>query len=750
MDHRCLTQMPGIGILLSSALFVALTLYTFFPLLLCVDTCMVDHVALRGAEMGTLETTDARLNTWILAWVQHALLTNPGMLFDANAFYPVPNALTQSEHLLGVAALMLPLRLFTSNALPVHQMALVLSTLAMALTTFALVRWLTASTFAACAAGASAMLMPWRLSELPHVQLMNAQWFPLVWLYMGRIVYGDARRRNTFALACVMTLQILSSFYLSYFLILSSAALLLTLGLRTPIQRRARRALFLACTVPGISLLLVAIPYLRWNSGYGFHALSTSSDSTLFSDAVSIILPNLSLGLSSGHAVAGSYAIPLVVLALALCAFLPPASTADARTVRRARSFTWALLTMSLACFVMMLGRELQLGDLRVKLPGHWAALGIPGFDKLRNPLRWAIPIGISWPILAGIGISCLQHRFAHRSGRRLQLGMLRGAIALALALGLPALQVPANDGWDGKGARRRGYRGLAALPHGPVIEIPWPLQPLHDSETAGLYMLGSTLHWRPITNGTSGYVPVSYPLLRQVAQDLPAEEALGRVRQLVDVRWIVVHRDALPPNRRAAWADALRSGALRRVYADPATWILEVSDWEQGGRFMQALVEPEPRPTTLAGLARTPLELPERAGELLARVPGPFHFWGGLRIPTRVALRISNRSDQSWPGLDTQTEGLVRLRYAFLEPDGAEVLVETVALAADLPPRSTLNLRVPVTPPLLAGHYRLRMDLVQQLGDSERPLPIDAIELDVGVRQSSGAMAAGEFPSGE
>jgi hypothetical protein len=744
MSHRCLTQMPGIGTSLSSALFVALTLYTFFPLLLCVDTCMVDHVALRGTEMGTLEITDARLNTWILAWVQHALLTNPERLFDANAFYPAPNALTQSEHLLGVAALMLPLRLFTSNALPVHQMALVFSTLAMALTTFALVRWLTASTLAACAAGASAVLMPWRLSELSHVQLMNAQWFPLVWLYMGRIVYGDARLRNTLILACVMTIQTLSSFYLSYFLILSSAALLLALGLRTPIQRQARRALFLACTLPGASLLLVAIPYLRWNSGYGFHALSTSSDSIAISDAVSIILPDLSLGPSSGHSFAGSYEIPLVILALALCAFLPAAGAAAEPTVRRGRSFAWALLTVSLACFVMLLGRELQLGELRVKLPGHWAALGIPGFDKLRNPLRWAIPIGISFPILAGIGISCLQRKLASRSGHRARLGMLCGTIALALSLGLPTPQVPANDGWDGKGARRMGYRALGALPHGPVIEIPWPLQPLHDSETAGLYMLGSTLHWYPITNGTSGYIPVSYPLLRQVAQGLPAEEALERVRQLVNVRWIVVHRDTLPPNRRAAWADALRSGALRRVYADPATWILAVSDWEQGGRFMQALVDPRPRPTTLAGLARTPLELPERAGELQARVPGPFHFWGGLRIPTRVAVRISNRSDQSWPGLDTQIEGLVRLRYAFLEPDGAKVLVESVALAADLPPRSTLNLRVPVTPPLRAGDYRLRIDLVQRLGDSERPLPIDAIELEVSVRQGSGAIAGG------
>jgi hypothetical protein len=717
-----------LGIPLSLALFAALTLYTFFPLLRCLHACLVDHVALQGTGPGRLELADARLNTWILAWVQHALLSDPAALFDANIFYPARGALTQSEHLLGIAVLALPLRVFTSNAVSIHQLALALSTLLLALGTFALVRWLTGSSFASCAAGVVAAFMPWRLAELPHVQLMHVQWLPLAWLYLGRIACGDTRRRNALALTGFATLQVLSSFYAAYFLVGSCAVLLAVLGVHAPLRRPALRACSLACVTPAAALLWVAIPYLRWQAGFGFQALSISPQSIALRDAASLLLP----GLAAEASIAARYGIPLVVWVAAACAFLPRAA-GDA--ARRARSFAWAMLALCVACFVLLLGRELELGDFRVGLPARWAALAIPGFDLLRNPLRWAIPIGLALPVLVGIGLAQLERR----AGSARRLGALRGLAVLALAVGLPLGQLPAGDAWDGKGARRRAYRALAALPPGPVVEMPWPLQPLHDTETASLYMLGSTLHWRPLANGTSGYVPAPYPLLRQLAQDLPDASALRRFQQLADVRWIVVHREDLSAPQRVAWAAALRTSALRRVYTDPTTWILEVADWQRGGRFTHALTDPTPRPTTLAGLPRAPLEPTRVAGSLAVESAGPFRLAGDLRIPERVSLRVSNDGDAPWPGLDVQTEGLVRLRYAFLDADGNVVLTDTAALAADLPARASRTLRVPITPPDRAGAYRLRLDLVQRLGDLDHRLPIDAVELPVEVQRSPG-----------
>ena len=96
-------------------------------LLACLGDCYVDYLALRGEALGRMETADARLNSWILAWVQHALRDAPGTLFDANIFYPARNALAASEHLLGLAVPMLPLGAAGLGPVALHQVALVAS-----------------------------------------------------------------------------------------------------------------------------------------------------------------------------------------------------------------------------------------------------------------------------------------------------------------------------------------------------------------------------------------------------------------------------------------------------------------------------------------------------------------------------------------------------------------------------------------------------------------------------------------------
>ena len=96
--------------------------------------------------------------------------------------------------------------------------------------------------------------------------------------------------------------------------------------------------------------------------------------------------------------------------------------------------------------------------------------------------------------------------------------------------------------------------------------------------------------------------------------------------------------------------------------------------------------------------------------------------------------LHVTNLGTRTWPGLDPNPEGLVRLRYAFIAPDGSTLLQETSALAADVEPGEA-TLSVPVFPPARAGRYRLHADLVQRQDGEDRPLPLPAIELAVEVR---------------
>src|SRR6266545_2432907 len=58
---------------------------------------------------------DARLLVWTLAWDNHALLTRAAHFFDANIFYPAPNALAYSEHVVGISLFTLPVYAATRN-----------------------------------------------------------------------------------------------------------------------------------------------------------------------------------------------------------------------------------------------------------------------------------------------------------------------------------------------------------------------------------------------------------------------------------------------------------------------------------------------------------------------------------------------------------------------------------------------------------------------------------------------------------
>ncbi len=717
-----------IGLLVATSLLVLLWAHLFASLLTCLDGCFTDYVAVRGDAFGRIEAADARLNAWILGWVQHALLGASGSLFDANVFYPYPNALAASEHLLGIALPLLPLGAAGAGPVALHQIALAASYLLTALTTLALVRWLTGSDFAAFAAGAAALFMPWRISELSHVQLLSCQWFPLIWLMLGRILYCDRPRAAAVWLSLLVTLQVLTSFYLAYFLLVSGALLVTLLALRTGLDRSALRRLCGAAALPALALGLVAIPYLTWQSTSGFVPGTELFESVTPADAWSMLRPAFAVELGASWPRPVRYGVPLAVSALALLALLP--AGADCRESRR-RGFAIGLWGICALAFVLVLGRELRIGGVTIPLPAEGLARLVPGFDHLRSPLRWGVLIGLASPVLAGIGLFRLERLV---SGGRRQA--LRAAVGVALALSLPSARIPARPVWPDPAPVDALYAALAALPDAPVVEIPWPIGITQNVALASRYMLASTRHWKPIANGTSGYYPPTYALMSEVASRLPEPHALEQLRRLVDARWIVVHGELLVPGQRRDWTRAAQEGRVRPVYQRGLRRIYELPRDADTGRYLPALRSTQPRARTFAGLPRTPLALAAPGGRLEASVTGPLFVREGSRLPNLVALTITNASDRTWPAFDLDARGTVRVRYSFEDPGGETALTDSAGLIVDPPPgqtRTTLTLK----PPARVGRYRLRLELVQEQAGELRPLPVTPAELDVEVREA-------------
>ena len=94
-----------------------------------------------------------------------------------------------------------------------------------------------------------ALFMPWRSMELAHLQLLGAHWFPLIWLLVMRILVGEGGRRDGFALSLVLSLQLLSSYYVAYTLTFNRALFVVLVCLQVGLRRGPLLLLSLAFVV---------------------------------------------------------------------------------------------------------------------------------------------------------------------------------------------------------------------------------------------------------------------------------------------------------------------------------------------------------------------------------------------------------------------------------------------------------------------------------------------------------------------
>src|SRR5262249_15938468 len=78
----------------------------------CFILLAVVHTWPLGTSPGRVarnDTADTVHHEWILAWDAHQLAQDPRHLFDANIFYPEPDTLAYSDHLIVQAVIAAPL-----------------------------------------------------------------------------------------------------------------------------------------------------------------------------------------------------------------------------------------------------------------------------------------------------------------------------------------------------------------------------------------------------------------------------------------------------------------------------------------------------------------------------------------------------------------------------------------------------------------------------------------------------------------
>jgi len=134
-------------VLAAAVALAALTIFLTWPQALYLGTKVAVH-------------NDPFFSTWRLAWIAHALRTDPHHLYDANIFYPERNTLAYSDAMLLEGAIGAPFIWAGVSPVLVYNILLLAGIVSSGVGVFVLVRYLTKNAGAALVSAAIFTLMP--------------------------------------------------------------------------------------------------------------------------------------------------------------------------------------------------------------------------------------------------------------------------------------------------------------------------------------------------------------------------------------------------------------------------------------------------------------------------------------------------------------------------------------------------------------------------------------------------------------
>jgi hypothetical protein len=540
----------------AAALYLVLTVAFTYPLAL---------------RLRIMDAGDSAFFAWVMAWEAHALGTDPARLPHGNMFHPLRYTLGMDEPVLGTTLLVLPLHLFTDDAVFLFNVVRLLTFVLSALAAYLLARGLGAAELPSLLAGAAFAFSPIRTDQIAHLSTLGTQYMPLVLLFLF-LFFRGGRLRDAMLAALFFVLEAYACGYHGVvgLLVLPLATIPLLWGRweRLPAALAAAAAAAIGL-LPLYGLHHAALAPLHYTRGAEETAyfsaavesfLATSSWNRVWGAATGMFRTTYSNNLFPGLVVPVSVAAGAVALA---------------RQGRRPSREALALLLLGAGAAAVALGPEVRLFGHDIG-PGPFAlARLLPIFRMIRVPSRAGAFIAIALAMLAAKAWT----RWRDRPARVL----LVGAAALAETVIAP-IPMP---GWAQVVDTRRPppavYPWLASQPGEPVVaELPMEgiegivaRSGFHES----IYLVYSTLHWKPLVNGYAGIEPPPYLELRAAVRRFPSEAALDALRRR-DVRYVVVHRGGYGPLK---WARIERdlplfSGALREAARFDGDVVYELS----------------------------------------------------------------------------------------------------------------------------------------------------------------------------
>jgi hypothetical protein len=269
-------------------------------------------------------------------------------------------------------------------------------------------------------------------------------------------------------------------------------------------------------------------------------------------------------------------------VACAIVLALSPAARHRTAAFMRSRGFFAAALAvamwLSLGPSPQVLGRPLDLASPYRFLWDH-----VPGYEGLRVPARFAMIAALMLAVLGGYGAAAI----GRRRGHRIVLGVLAAAFlfeagsAPFIINGMSPVRgfnTPEGRLYPGRRAPAI-YKTVAQLPPGIVLaELP-----LGQTDFDLRAMFYSTVHWRPLVNGYSGFFPVHYGRATFALSEIPRhpDVSLETLRELGTTH-VIVHEWAFLDGEGQQTTAILERRGARELF-------------REGGDVLLALANPNP-----------------------------------------------------------------------------------------------------------------------------------------------------------
>ena len=591
-------------VLLASAGYLLLTLAYLWPL------------PLHLADGVPHDLGDPLLNAWILWWSTQAVpLTAPW--WNAPIFHPAAGAFAFSEHLLGLAPLAAPLVAISHEPLVGYNVTLMstyaLSTLGAHFLAYSLTRRHDVS----FVAGIAYAFAPYRLAQLPHVQVLASYWTPVCLGALHR--YGEDGRTKWAALAAVAWLmQALSNGYYLFFLSMLLALWFVWFAAgRWPAARVGKlAAMWIAAAVPLVPILAGYRHVLRGVYGFSRGMGEVGGYGADFAGLLHAPADSLVWGWLHVIARPESEIFPgLTIVLLVVLALRAPGAIAPQENAPRVRTLRWifaalAIVLLAVTIVPMIHGPwRVTIGGFRVfsvtrpDKPMMLFVLALFGFlatlPRMRAAVRersaltfYLLAAFVTWFLALGPDPSLMTTRVLYQApygwlmrlpgfdGLRVPARFWMMTLVCLSAIGaiaLDRLRGPARrravvlasagllvDGWPGAFILF-SRPDMRPSPAGIALRVNLPMT--DDEDVLSLYR--QTKDRVPVANGFSGYAAPHYYALRQMmkARDPRILEALaagGPVGVVIDHgsdadgelrRFVRSFPGAEPVETRAAWS---------------------------------------------------------------------------------------------------------------------------------------------------------------------------------------------------